>query len=128
MVAPHDPSFVSFAAAQGMVDAIWSDMGLRYPPVVEPLPPQARTTVASANRLSIFLPEQTPSWCLLHEIAHAMTSTVDGQSDGHGARFVGIYLQLMIRYLRRSPDELHQSLQGEGIEFSISAQPSFIDL
>jgi hypothetical protein len=128
VVAPHDPCFVSFAAAQGMVDAIWSDMGLRYPPVVEPLPPQARTTVASANRLSIFLPEQTPSWCLLHEIAHAMTSTIDGQSDGHGASFVGIYLHLIVRYLRGSPDELHQSLQSEGIEFSIDAQPTFIDL
>jgi hypothetical protein len=127
-VAPHDPGFVSFTAAQGMVDAIWSEMGLHYPPAVEPLPPQSSRTVASANRLSIFLPERTPSWCLLHEIAHAMTSTVDGQSDGHGASFVGIYLQLIIRYLRRSPGELHQSLRNEGIEFSIDAQPMFIDL
>ena len=29
----------------------------------------------------------------LHEIAHAMTTTVDGQSDGHGAAFMGVYLR-----------------------------------
>jgi hypothetical protein len=126
-VAPHDPTFVQFAAAQGMVDAIWTDMGLHFPPKVEPLAPQARATVASANRLSIFLGEQTQSWCLLHEIAHAMTSTADGHSDGHGANFVGIYFQLIVRYLRRSPDELHDSLKSAGIEFSIDAQPSFVE-
>jgi hypothetical protein len=128
VIAPRDPTFVSFSAAQSMVDAIWADMGLHYPPVVEPLPSHARATVASANRLSIFLPEQTPSWCLLHEIAHAMTSTVDGHSDGHGANFVGIYLQLVVRYLRRTPDELYLSLKSAGIEFSVNAQPTFVDL
>ena len=37
-VAPLDPSSVSFAQAQGMVNAIWAEMGLRFPPKVEPLP------------------------------------------------------------------------------------------
>jgi hypothetical protein len=127
VIAPHDPTFVSFAAAQGMVDAIWADMGLRFPPAVEPLPPQARVTVASANRLSIFLPQQTPSWCLLHEIAHAMTSTDEGCSDGHGVNFVGIYLQLIVRYLRREPDNLYDSLKKDGIKFSVNAQPPFAE-
>jgi hypothetical protein len=67
--------------AQGMVNAIWAKMGLKYPPAVELLPKQARPTVASASRLMIFLPEQTPSWCLLHEISHAMTSTAEGHSN-----------------------------------------------
>lgn len=126
VVAPFDSSFLSFAAAQGMVDAIWSDFNLRYPPMVEKLPAQATATVASANRLSIFLREQTPSWCLLHEIAHAMTSTADGYSDGHGPGFVGIYVQLIIKYLRRQPDELSQSLKKFGIKLSIDAQPVFL--
>ena len=39
-VAPRDPSSIAFAQAQGMVDAIWADMGLRFPPkVVTPAPP-----------------------------------------------------------------------------------------
>jgi hypothetical protein len=66
-----------------MVDAIWADMGLRYPPAVTSLSRQARSTIARADRLSILLSDWTPSWCLLHELAHAMTSHADGRSDGH---------------------------------------------
>lgn len=127
VIAPHDPTFVPFAAAQGMVDAIWSDMGLRFPPAVERLAPQARTTIASADRLAIYLAGQTPSWCLLHEIAHAMTSTADGRSDGHGPHFVGLYLHLLVRYLRRAEEELKDSLRSDGIKFVANPQPSFVD-
>ena len=51
-VAPRDPSSIAFAQAQRMVDAIWAEMGLRFPPKVEPLPRQARSTVADASRLN----------------------------------------------------------------------------
>jgi hypothetical protein len=87
-VAPRDQSSIAFAQAQGMVDAIWTEMGLLFPPKVEPLPRQARSTVADANRLSIRLADASPSWWLLHELAHAMTSAHDGRSDGHGPKFV----------------------------------------
>jgi hypothetical protein len=46
------------------------------------------------------MPEHTPSWCLLHELAQAMTTTADGRSGGHGPVFIWIYLQLLSRYLR----------------------------
>ena len=105
-VAPRDPSSIAFAQAQGMVDAIWAEMGLRFPPKVEPLPRQARSTVADANRLSIRLADTSPSWWLLHELAHAMTSTYDGRSDGHGPKFMGLYAQLLTRYLRMPTDAL----------------------
>jgi hypothetical protein len=94
-VAPRDPTQVAFSAAQGMVDAIWSEMGLRYPPRVEALPAQARSRIADADRLTLRLGPKTPSWCLLHELAHSMSTTQDGNSDGHGERFMGIYLQLL---------------------------------
>ncbi len=68
VIAAHDPSFVSFSAAQGMVNAIWSEMGLSYPPKVESLPKHAKATVATATRLCIRLPNRLPSWCLLHEM------------------------------------------------------------
>jgi hypothetical protein len=54
-VAPRDPSSVAFGQAQGVVDAIWADMGLRFPPKVMRLPRQARATVADATRLVIRL-------------------------------------------------------------------------
>jgi hypothetical protein len=114
-VAPCDPTTLPFAAAQAVVDAIWSDMGLRYPPAVAPLPRQATTTVARADRLSILLADRTPSWCVLHELAHAMTSHADGRSDGHGPLFMGVYLQLIVRYLRLDPPILIDSLRDAGM-------------
>ena len=126
VVAPRDPSFIALPEAQGMVNAIWSEMGLNYPPKVEPLPTHAKATIASASRLSIFLPERTPSWCLLHELAHAMTSTMDGHSDGHGGMFMGVYLQLLGRYLRLDPIELVRSLRSENIRVLLDASPMFL--
>jgi hypothetical protein len=126
-VAPRDGTLVERGAAQAMMDAIWADLGLRYPPRVERLPAQATATIASANRLCIFLPEQTPSFCVLHELAHAMTSTEDGRSDGHGPVFVGIYLQLLVRYMRLDAAELLESVREAGLRVAPEAQPVFVD-
>ena len=127
IVAPHDPTMIAFSAAQAMVNAIWAEMGLRYPPSVEPLPPQSRRTLASANRLTLYLPAQTPSWCLLHELAHAMTTTMEGESDGHGELFMGIYCQLLARYLRLDPENLHRTAQQDSIRIAPTARPVFLD-
>lgn len=127
IIAPHDITLVTYGRAQAMVDAIWADMGLQFPPGVEKLPSQSSTTLASATRLSIFLPAQIPSWCLLHEIAHAMTSDIDGSSDGHGPIFMGVYLKLISRYLRLDHDHLLQSAAMEGIAVTSNASPTFID-
>ena len=126
-VAPHDPTTLPFAAAQGMVDAIWADMGLRHPPAVEKLPHQATATLARANRLTVLLPPRAPSWCLLHELAHAMTSTADGASDGHGPLFMGVYLRMLARYLRLDPVALGRSAAAAGITVAAEARPVFLD-
>jgi hypothetical protein len=126
-VGPRDPTILHFRDAQGMVDAIWADMGLRYPPAVVPLPRHATATIASANRLSIWLADRTPSWCLLHELAHAMTSHADGESDGHGPLFMGVYVRLVERYLRLDPQMLTESLRDAGIEIARDARPVFVD-
>ena len=94
---------------------------------VERLPGQARATLADANRLSIRLANTSPSWWLLHELAHAMTSTHDGRSDGHGPRFVGLYAQLLTRYLRISSEALQTSLLDAGIGIDAQARPLFVD-
>jgi hypothetical protein len=126
VVAPRDPTRIAFADAQGMVDAIWTELGLRFPPKVEPLPRQATATVADASRLTIRLRRFTPSWCLLHEIAHAMASTHDGVSDGHGPVFMGLYARLLVRYLRLPEDELLCSLATTGIATDPIAAPLFV--
>ncbi len=127
IIAPRDTTFVAFARAQPMVDAIWTETGLKYPPAVEPLPRQSSATLASATRLSIFLPAKTPSWCLVHELAHAMTSDVDANSDGHGPIFMGVYLKLIARYLRLDPDRLLESATVDGIAVTSDAKPIFVD-
>ena len=126
-MAPCDPTILSFAEAQAVVDAIWSDMGLRYPPAVAPLSRQASSTIARADRLSILLADRTPSWCVLHELAHAMTSHADGRCDGHGALFMGVYFQLIVRYLRLDPQMLINSLRDAKIEAIRDARPVFLD-
>jgi hypothetical protein len=110
-----------------MVDAIWSDMGLRYPPAVDRLSRRATATIASGNRVSLCLPDQTPAWCLLHEIAHAMSTTVDGRSDGHGPVFMGLYVRLLVRYLRLDEAWLLASLRDAGISIARDARPVFLD-
>jgi hypothetical protein len=91
------------------------------------MPRQARTRLADANRLTLRLPEQTPSWCVLHELAHALTSSMDGKSDGHGPMFVGIYVQLLHRYMRLDEAWLLQSLAAAGIAVRAEARPMFVD-
>jgi hypothetical protein len=127
-VAPCDPTILLFSSAQAVVDAIWSDMGLRYPPAIVPLSRRATATMACANRLSIWLADRTPSWCVLHELAHAMTSDADGRSDGHGPIFMGVYVRLIERYLRLDTRTLIDSLQDAGIEVTRDARPIFVDL
>ena len=126
VIAPRAPGVVSFGGAQGMVNAIWAERGLKYPPAVVRLPKQARATVACSTRLEIFLPEKTPSWCLLHEVAHAMSSTAEGHSNGHGKLFMGLYLQLIVQYFRMDGAELKISVNDHGIESCSEAEPLFL--
>jgi hypothetical protein len=126
-VAPLDRSKIAFSAAQGMVDAIWRELGLQYPPRVEPLPAQARVRIADADRLTIRLPALISSWCLLHELAHCLTTTADGQSDGHGPDFMGIYVRLLRHYSRLSGAEMRLSLAAAAIDVRVDAEPAFVD-
>ncbi len=126
-VAPRDRSRVPFPRLQALVDHVWAAEGLRFPPRVRPLPVQARKTVARATRLAIEAPPELPSWVLLHELAHSMTSTAEGASDGHGPRFVGLYLRLLARHARMPEEELARSLRAEGIAFDPDARPVFLD-
>ena len=126
-VAPRDRSRVPFAQLQALVDHVWAAEGLRFPPRVRPLPKQARATVARATRLAVEAPPELPSWVLLHELAHAMASTAEGDNDGHGARFVGLYLRLLVRHARMPEEELARSLRAAGIAFDPEARPAFLD-
>jgi hypothetical protein len=126
-IGPRDASRVPFAQLQALVDHVWAAEGLRFPPRVRPLPRQARGTVARATRLAIEAPAELPTWVLLHELAHCLTSTADGGNDGHGPRFVGLYLHLLVRHARMPWDALAASLRAAGIPFDPAARPAFFE-
>jgi hypothetical protein len=60
-------------------------------------------------------------------LAHAMTIHADGRSDRHGPLFMGVYLQLIVRYLRLVPQILIDSLRDAGIEIIHDARLVFVD-
>ncbi len=127
VVAPRDRSLVPHARLQALVDHVWAAEGLRWPPRIRPLPKAARRTVARATRTAIEAPEELPSWVLLHEIAHAMTSDAEGRSDGHGPRFTGLYLRLLVRHARLDAALLEVSLAEAGIPWERDARPLFLE-
>lgn len=125
-VVPYGRAPVPFTAVQGMVDAVWAEMGLRWPPKVEPLPAQARRLQGTGSRLALRLPDPVPTFLLFHELAHALSSSADGGTDGHGPRFVGLYLQLLTRYLRLPEDGLLRSLEAHRVVVDRAAEPAFL--
>lgn len=114
-VAPHDTTTINRADAQAMVDTLWAELGLRYPPRIASLPGRAKTLIGRADRLTIELAPRVPSWCLLHELAHSLTSSVEGESDGHGTRFLATYIFLLGRYLRLDEQALRRSAARAGL-------------
>ncbi|WP_347542071.1 hypothetical protein [Roseomonas sp. CAU 1739] len=117
---------VTFERMQGIVDHVWATEGLRWPPRVRARK-ATRVTLATGSRLTIEAPSTLPSWILLHEIAHAMTSTADGRGAGHGPDFVGIYVQLLVRHCRLDQAMLAETLANDGITWNPEATPAFLD-
>lgn len=127
MIRKATSGSLEFEDAQRLVDGIWMDLGLHFPPRVAPMPRQARRRLADASRLCLRLPASVPYWVFLHEVAHALSCTEDGNSDGHGPVFVGLYVQLLVRYLRMSFTDLVESLNSSGIKADLDARPVFLD-
>jgi hypothetical protein len=126
VVAPLDQSRVSFDRMQALVDYVWTEAGLRWPPRVRRKRASSRV-MATGSRLAIEAPAELPSWVLLHEIAHAMTADHDGAGDGHGPAFMGVYLGLLVRHARLDAGHLSRTLAEAGIAWSPDARPRFID-
>ena len=118
-VAPHDRTEITREVAEGMIAALWAELGLHYPPKVRPLPTQARGLFGRADRLTIELAPRFPAWVLLHELAHALTSSLEGVSDGHGPRFMAAYIHLLARFLRLAEADLRESARQAGLRIGI---------
>ena len=55
-VHPKDTGTVPFDQAQAIVDYVWAQAGLTYPPKIRELARTARRTTANADRLTISIP------------------------------------------------------------------------
>ena len=123
IVSPKDKVPVPISSLPSVVNHIWEGEGLKYPPVVMPLPPNASKTWADANRTRIRFGKNVPTWVVIHEISHSMTSDFERGNNGHGADFVGIYIKLLHKYLGIELDYLMTSAIRAKIDFEIGAMP-----
>lgn len=125
-VAKFDNGTVSFENAQNIVNYIWEKESLSYPPVIKELPPQNKIYAATGSRTAIQIPKVTQTWIILHELAHSMTSDVDGSSHWHNPTFVGIYANLLVKYLNIDLSYILYTLKMSKVDFDLFARPSIL--
>ncbi len=127
VIAPLDKTHVPFNQIESIVNYIWKMEGLCFPPKVEELPKQSRKVCARGCRTVVKFPKTgTYTWIIAHELSHVQTCDMDGKSNLHGALFLGIYLQLLGRYLKLDVVELAHSADAAGLEFNLEAKSVFI--
>lgn len=113
---------IPFDQVQLMVDYIWSEENLSHPPKVKKLVSNSACE-AKASRLFVWVkPDGITSTILLHELAHSMTSTFEGESARHGPRYVGVYLKLLEKYARMDLIELCKSCNLSKVEYNFSGK------
>lgn len=114
-VAPRDQSQVPFDAIQPIVNHVWPTP---HPPIVRPLAKTDRN-LGKGHRLRVRFPitAPTPTWIILHEVAHALTP-----GARHGPDYVGAYMQLLNRYLGVPLPLLFHSARKSNVEYSVTVQ------
>jgi hypothetical protein len=119
---------IPFDQISSYTDRVWSEMGLKYPPKVKPMPKQMRKNLADANRETVrFREEGCVERIILHELAHSMTMRIDGLGHQHNDVFVGVYMKLMEKFLNISPLILWFSAKKFGVEFELNANVRITD-
>jgi hypothetical protein len=128
-IAPKDKSSVDISIAPNIVKYIWEGEHLLYPPKVRLLATQSKKG-GQANRSSIWLPPKSPTWVIIHEVAHSMNDSNDItdslENDSHGPNYVGIYIKLLSKYLNISLPLMMYTLKRADIDFNLSARPLFL--
>jgi len=98
IVSPTDTAKITIETAEQIVNYVWAEAGLEHPPKVEYIRDK-RPRSATGSRLKVRFPDGLLySWVVLHEVAHAMTSNVDGASAQHGPRFMQVYTNLLNKH------------------------------
>jgi hypothetical protein len=127
VIAPRSHVMIKFDVAQQFVDGVWLRNGWLFPPTVGKMAAHAKRVWANGNRTRINIRENTPAWVILHELAHTATGTIHGDSDGHGADFMGVYLKLLETVLGIPLPLTMYTLNKTGIKYNIGAKPTWLD-
>ncbi|APH74131.1 hypothetical protein [Aquibium oceanicum] len=111
-IKPRDQSQVPFDAIQPIVNHVWPTP---HPPIVRPFAGNG----GRGHRLRVRFPTTapTPTWVILHEVAHALT-----HGDKHGPDFVGAYMQLLNRYLAIDLPFLYHTARISNVQYSVTVQ------
>lgn len=128
IIGPKGGARIMYDDAQTFINAVWMANGLLYPPKVVPMPRQNRRYIARANRFSVWLKpgQSTPTWIILHELAHSMTGD-ESESDHHREDFLGVYMKLVDRHLKIPLPLLMFTANKAGLKFNLAAQPRCLD-
>jgi hypothetical protein len=123
VIRPISPRNILFKDAQAFVDGVFLKHGWLYPPKVSLIPKQATKVLATGSRSELRLRPVTPAWIIIHELAHTLTSTIDGKTDRHGPDFVGIYIKLLESVLDIPVPMTMFTLTKSNIKFNLGAKP-----
>lgn len=125
-IMPRVRDSITFDTAVHVGNYIWSELGLDYPPMFKPLAKQTRRWAGKANRIAVWLPETTTTKTVIHEIAHSLTSDIDGDSHQHGPEYVGMYMKLLDRFTALSLPELLYTAREARVDYNLGATPVFL--
>ena len=123
----HDLGLVPRERAQDLVNFIWTSEGLVYPPSVIDIHVNTKKWAGWANRCEIALQPMVSTKTIIHEVAHSMCATVDGDSNGHGPWWMGVYMKLLEKHMKIPLSVLMYTADRDGIDFNITAYPIFLD-
>lgn len=124
-----DGGIVKIENAQAIVNHIWAEEGLKFPPQVDLIDCRTTKWAGKANRLKIYLQPQVTLRTVLHEMAHSMTADINDMRGTmqHGPWFVGVYAKLIAKYLNVSMPLMLYTLNKERVDIDINAYPIFLD-
>ena len=112
---------LSYAEIAPFVARIWAAGGREYPPLVKPMPKQTRRWAGDATRSVLRFPDTGAcERIVLHEIAHAMTATVNGDGNDHGPIFVAVYMKLLAKHLNQELTSLWYTATKDGVDFDMA--------
>lgn len=123
----NNPSF-PLEKIQEKVNEIWAAMGLIGPPEVQALPINTKW-LGTGTRMVVKFRKNHPTTLdtILHELAHAMCGSINGAGHKHDEHFVGVYMELMIKFMDIDRFYLWFTADKAKLQYEKFAKPKIMD-